>query len=304
MKNFKAILETLDKSVISEETAIAIAEAFESAVNEKVESRVTLQIESALSKQDEDHALKLEKVLQAIDNDHTDKLQIVVKSINEDHTTKLEKLASFYRKALNEKALSFKNSMIDEVSNFLDVALDNALPKAQLQEAVTNTYARTQLDKIRQIVGIDQESIDSGIKTTIAEGKKTVDSLNEKLNESYKDNEALLEKLKSVEATIILEQKTKGMPSIKKDFIGKLLNDKSSSYIEENFNYVVEMFERSEQNTASELVSEAKATAKTRDAKVPTRSVVTESVTNSNEGFSPVSGYLSELKKTEGYAKK
>lgn len=302
MKNFKAILENLDKSIISEETATAIAEAFESAVNEKVESRVTLQVESALSKQDEDHAVKLEKLLEAIDNDHTDKLQKVVDSINEDHTSKLEKLASFYRKALNEKAESFSNKMIDEVSNFIDIALEKALPKAQLEEAVSNTYARTQLDKIREIVGIDQESIDSSIKTSISEGKKAIDSLNEKLNESYKENEALLEKLKVVEATIILEQKTKGMPSTKKDFITKLLNDKSSSYIEENFNYVVEMFERSEQEAATELVSEAKASAKTRDAKVPVSSVVTESVTNSDDNI--VGGYLSELKKTESYSAK
>jgi len=192
--------------------------------------------------------------------------------------------------------------MIDEVSNFIDISLDKALPTNQLQEAVENTYARTQLDKIRQIVGIDQESIDSGIKSTIAEGKKAIDSLNEKLNESYKENEALVEKLKMVEATIILEQKTKGMPSSKKDFIVKLLNDKDSSYIEENFNYVVEMFERSEEKTASELVSEAKQSAKTRDAKVPSSSVVTESVAISNEGSSQVNGYLSELKKTESYS--
>jgi hypothetical protein len=302
MKNFKAILENLDKSVISEETASAIAEAFESAVNEKVESRVALQVESALSQQDVDHAAKLEKLLEAIDNDHSDKLKQVVVAINEDHTTKLDKLSKFYRRALNEKALDFKNSMIEEVSNFLDIALDKALPKTQLQEAVTNTYARTQLDKIRSLVGIDQDSVDNGIKSTISEGKKVVDELNEKLNESYKDNEALLEKLKVVEATIILEQKTKSMPSAKKDFIVKLLNDKDSSYIEENFNYVVEMFERSEQETASELVKEAKQTAKTRDAKVPTSSLVTESVTTSNEGSSHVSGYLSELKKTESYS--
>jgi len=297
MNNFKAILETIDKSVISEETATAIAEAFESAVNEKVDSRVALQVESVLAKQDEEHATKLEKLLEAIDTDHTNKLEKVVEAINVDHTTKLEKLANYYRRALNEKAEDFSNKMIDEVSNFLDIALEKALPKAQLEEAVSNTYARTQLDKIRQVVGIDQESIDSGIKSTISEGKKAVDSLNEKLNESYKENEALLEKLKTVESAVILEQKTKGMPSTKKDFVGKLLSDKDSSYIEENFNYVVEMFERSEQEAASELVSEAKQSAKTRDAKVPTSSVVTESVTNSNDNI--VSGYLSELQRTE-----
>jgi hypothetical protein len=301
MKNFKAILENLDKSVISEETATAIAEAFEAAVSEKVESRSALQVENALSQQDEQHAVKLEKLLEAIDSDHTEKLQMVVNSINEDHTSKLEKLVNFYRKALNEKAEAFSNKMIDDVSNFIDIALEKALPKTQLQEAVENTYARTQLEKIRQIVGFNPESINSGIKTTNAEGKRTIDNLNEKINESYKENEALIGKLKLVESTIILEQKTKGMPSTKKDFIVKLLNDKDSSYIEENFNYVVEMFERSEQEATSELVTEAKLSAKTRDAKIPVSSVVTESVANYNEGFSQVSGYLSELKKSESY---
>jgi len=61
------------------------------------------------------------------------------------------------------------------------------------------------------------------------------------------------------------------------------------------------MFERSEQEATSELVTEAKLSAKTRDAKIPVSSVVTESVANSNEGFSQVSGYLSELKKSESY---
>jgi hypothetical protein len=301
MKNFKAILENLDKSVISEETATAIAEAFEAAVNEKVQSRTSLQVESALSEQDEQHAAKLEKLLEAIDSDHTEKLQLVVNSINEDHTNKLQKLVNFYRKALNEKAEAFSNKMVDDVSNFIDIALEKALPKTQLQEAVENTYARTQLEKIRQIVGFNPESINSGIKTTIAEGKKAIDTLNTRINESYKENEALIEKLKLVESTIILEQKTKGMPSTKKDFIVKLLNDKDSSYIEENFNYVVEMFERSEQEATSELVTEAKRSAQTRNVKVPVSSVVTESVANSNEGFSQVSGYLSELKKSESY---
>jgi hypothetical protein len=301
--DLKAILENLDKSIISEETATAIAEAFELAVNEKVNSRVTLEVENAVSNVDEDHATKLEKLLEAIDADHSEKLEKVVEAINNDHALKLESVSNFYSKALEEKAEAFSNQMIDSVSNFIDLYLEKTLPIEQLEEAVTNTYARTQLDKIRSIVGIDQDSIDNGIKSTIAEGKKAIDELNERLNESYKENEALLEKLKVADATLVLENKTKGMPTAKKDFIVKLLNDKEGSYIEENFNYVVEMFERSEQEAATELVKEAKQSAKTRDAKIP-KSVVTESVTNSNEATSHVSGYLSELKKTDWSSKK
>lgn len=295
--NIKAILENLDKSVISEETATAIAEAFETAVNEKVSARVKLEVESTAAKIDEDHATKLEKLLEAIDNDHTGKLEQVVEAITADHTAKLNQISNYYKKALNEKADDFSNKMISELSNYLDITLEKVLPQDQLNEAVTNIYARKKLDTIRGLIGIDSEHIDSSIKGTIYEGKEKIDELNEKLNESYKENEVLLEKIKQVEAKAILEEKTKSMPSAKKDFIFKLLNDKDSSYIQENFNYVVEMFERSEEEATIGLAAEAKQKAVSRDAKVPAPVMVTESApTNENQsGF--VSEYLNELKR-------
>jgi len=54
------------------------------------------------------------------------------------------------------------------------------------------------------------------------------------------------------------------------------------------------MFERSEEEATTELVSEAKQKAVSRDAKVPTQEVVTEETT-SNQGSSLVSEYLNEL---------
>lgn len=294
--NIKSILENLDKEVISEETATAIAEAFETAVNEKVDSRIKLEVESATSKLDEDHATKLEKLLEAIDTDHTDKLEKVVNAINEDHTEKLTTIVNFYRKALNEKADEFSLKLVDQVSKFLDIALEKAIPEAQLNEAVANVYARKKLDEIRGLVGIDQDHIDGSIKQAISEGKSKIDNLAEKLNESYKENEVLLNKIKEIEAKALLEEKTHGMNSVKKDFIYKLLNDKESSYIQENFNYVVEMFERSEEESASSLVEEAKQKAQTLDAKVPTPTAIVEESNKSSKSNSRlVSEYLSEL---------
>jgi len=294
--NIKALLEKLDKDVISEETATAIAEAFETAVTEKVNARVKLEVESATAEIDQDHASKLEKLLEAIDNDHTGKLEKVVEAITADHTFKLEQISNYYKKALNEKADEFSNKMISELSNYLDITLEKVLPQDQLNEAVTNVYARKKLDEIRNLVGIDSEHINDSIKGTISEGKGKIDELSQKLNESYKENETLLEKMKEIETKAILEEKTKGMPSTKKDFIFKLLNDKDSSYIQENFNYVVEMFERSEDEAAVELAVEAKQKAQTRDAKVPTPSLVVESANDDNSG-GIVSEYLNELKR-------
>lgn len=301
--DLKSLLEKLDTSVISEEVAKEIAEAFETAVNEKVENRISLQLEKTLSEQDEDHAQKLEKLLEAIDTDHSDKLQKVVDSINENHTAKLEQLVSFYRKALNEKAENFSNNIINELSNYLNLYVDKLIPNDQLQEAVENVYAKKQLDQIRKLVGIDANFVNKQIKNTISEGKQVIDDLTSKLNKTNKENQQLLEKVQTIEANMILEEKTRNMVKSKKDFIVKLLGDKNKSYIEENFNYVVEMFDAGEEEKTVELVAEAKQNAISRNAKVPT-SIISESNTSSNRGNSLVGGYLSELKKTEGYAKK
>jgi hypothetical protein len=295
MNKFAEILKQVDESVINEETAKAITEAFESAVEEKVNARVSLEVESVLAKQDDDHAVKLKKLLEAIDTDHSDKLQKVVNALTENHTSKLKNVVSFYRKAINEKANKFSTKMVSEISNYLDLYLDKKVPNLQLEEAVQNTYARKQLDKIRELVGIDSDYINESVKSVVSKGKTKIDELNEKLNEAYKENHMLSEKLKVNINAVLLEKKTKGMPSAKKEFIFNLLNDKSSSYIEENFSYVVEMFERGEEEKSSDLVQEAKNKALSRDAKIPaTPSVITESVSNTEE-YNPVSNYLNEL---------
>jgi hypothetical protein len=301
--DLKALLEKMDKSVITEETAKEIAEAFETAVNEKVESRLALQLEGALSKQDEDHAQKLSKLLEAIDADHSEKLQSVVNAINENHTSKLESISSFYKNALNEKAEAFSDKILTDISNYLDLYVEKLIPTEQLQEAVENVSAKKKLQEIRKMVGIDSTYVNKEIKTTLAEGKKTIDDLNQKLKKSLNEQKQLLEKVQIIESSMILEEKIKNFSKTKKDFIVKLLGDKSKTYIDENFNYVVEMFESGEDEKTNNLAEEAKQKALSLNAKVPATAVISESNTSTvNE--SVVGGYLSELKKSEGFAKK
>ena len=292
--DISSIIKNIDTNVLNEEVATAIAEAFESAVNEKVDSRVTLEVESALSKQDEEHAVKLESLLGAIDSDHSAKLHKVVDAINENHTVKLEKLVSFYRTALNEKAESFSTKIVNELSNFMDAYISKAIPQAQLEEAVANTTARQQLEQIKGIISFDPSSLNEDVKNLISQGKGKIEELQNQLNESYKENIELHEQLKEVNSSLILEKKTKGMPSSKKNYISKLLSDKSSEYIEENFKYVVEMFEREENESSAGLVEEAKSKAVSKDARVPKAEVISESSTG--EQNTPVNGYLTALK--------
>lgn len=289
--DLSSILKNIDSNVLNEETATAIAEAFKSAVDEKVNSRVSLELESVLSKQDEDHSVKLEKLLEAIDSDHSDKLETVVNAINENHTAKLEKLVEYYRKALNEKAENFSNKVVEELSNFIDLYIDKSIPQVQLEEAVANTTARQQLEQIKNILAFDPSHLNEDVKKIITQGKNKIDELQNQLNESYRENLILKENLGHSQSALLLEEKTKGMRTAKKNFITKILNDKSPEYISENLNYVVEMFEREEKDTSASLVEEAKQSSVFKGVKVPAPVIAEKSEVNT-----PVSGYLAALK--------
>jgi hypothetical protein len=294
--DISSILKNLDQNVLTEETASAIAEAFETAVSEKVTAKLTLELESALLNQDKEHADKLKNLIEAIDLDHTNKLKDVVDAINENHTFKLEQIVEMYRKALNEKAENFSNKLINEMSNYLDLYLEKNLPTTQLEEAVANTYAKVQLERIKGLLKFDPETINEDVKKVLETGNSQIKELQEKLNESHNANNQLASEIEIAKAALVLEKKTRGFSSAKREYLTKILCDKTPTYIEENFNYVVEMFEKNDSEEREVLAEQAKKSSFSKDVKVPT-AVISESVVESNE-FNPVTDYLTELKRS------
>ena len=278
-------------TAINEETAKVIAEAFDGAVKEKADTQVSLEVENAIAKLDKDHTNKLKTLLEKIDVDHTNKLKKVVQTITENHTNKLKTIVDKYRKTINEKATEFSDTLVGKISNYLDLYLEKAIPAAQLEEAVSNNYAKKQLGQIRKFLAIDPEQLNESVKGTIENGRKKINELQAQLNESYKENLVLAESNKKSKSSVILEQKTKGMNSAKKTYLTKILSDKDPEYISENFNYVVEMFEREESSEAEQLVEEAVSGSKTRDAVVPKA----EPRKTPDRPDGQVTGYLSEL---------
>lgn len=314
--DFKSILKEQFKDLITEETLTAVHEAFEAAVNEKAEQRAELAVEAATTKLDEDHAAKLESLIESIDADHTAKLQKLVETIDfdhaqklkavltkvdEDYTAKLEAVVEKYETTLQEEAESFRTRLVDEISNYMDLYLEKVVPTQQVNEAVENIRSRKILDEIRKLVGINEEFVNSEIKEALIDGKTTIDSLKKELNEALEANTSLNAKLNSVEAKLLLEEKTKDMPASTKAYVSKLLKGKSPEYIQENYQYVVEMFEKE----TSEQVEDAKERVTSRIVEAVDRPEVAETqdevisapIVESN---SPVGGYLNEMKKLDG----
>jgi len=257
--DFKKILQEQFKDLITEDTLTAVHEAFEQAVEEKAEQKTQLQVEAVTAKIDEDHSEKLQKLVEAIDADHTAKLKKLVETIDfdhaqklrkvltkidEEHTGKLKQVIKHYQTVLNEEAETFRSRLVDEVSNYLDLYMEKTIPTEQVNEAVENIRAKKTLDQIRQLVAINEDYIDNEVKEALVDGKRTIDSLKKELNEALESNTELNHKLNRSEAALLLENKTKELPSAAKSYVNKLLKGKSPEYIQENYQYVVEMFEK------------------------------------------------------------
>ena len=318
----KNILNEQFKDLISEETLNTIEEAFQQAVEEKSKEKIKLENELLQQKLDEsytaklqelvekidvDHSTKLKKLVEAIDTDHAVKLQKLVKGIDKKHTEMLQQVVEKYETELQEGAKSFQDNIVEEISNYLDLYLDKNLPKDQISEAVQNIKAARQLAQIRQIVGISEEFVDAEVKEALVDGKKTIDSLRAELNEALKENAQLNQRANKAEASIILEQKTADMPSAKKQFVTKLLGNKAPQYIEENFSYVVAMFEKETQEEIDEIKESVKQQF-TKAPQVDRPQVIEESKEFNNEiertSLSDgVTGYLNEMKNLSRFAK-
>jgi hypothetical protein len=312
----KNILSEQFKDLITEDTLSTIEEAFDQAVKEKTIEKIQLETDNlkqkldesyteklqlVINKIDEDHSSKLKKLVEAIDIDHATKLQKLVKGIDKKYTGMLKQVVEKYESELKSDATAFQERLVEEISNYIDLYVDKTIPTQQISEAVQNIKASKQLQQIRQIVGISEEFVDSEIKEALVDGKNTIDSLRNELNEALKENVELSQRANKAESYIILEKKTADMPSAKKQFVNKLLGNKSSNYIEENFQYVVEMFERESQ----EEVDQVKESIKQEFIKAPQidRQIIEEKREFNNEierdSFSGenVSGYLNEMKK-------
>lgn len=306
MNNVTDLLKKAAGEVLTEDTLASIESAFQTAVKEKakteadtlveakVKERLTLEVENALEKQDDEHATKLSRLLEAIDTDHVKKLKNVVSKIDENHSGKLKWLVKKYRTQMQTEAAQLRDTLTTQISNYLDLYLGKTVPTDQITEAVENIQARKMVDNIKKIISVDSSFVTEQIREALLDGKAKIDNLTKELNQTIQENVELNQKSKSAQANLILEQKTMDLPDDKKAYVKKVLAEKDPEYITENFDYVVEMFERDQQDEVELLKEDAQRDVVSRNVDQP---VITESSETADEADVPVNGYLSELKR-------
>ena len=290
-KNITQALKEATKDILTEETLQEIETAF----NQAVEAKALIHVEKALNEQDEDYAKKLETLVEAIDTDHTKKLQAVVGAIDKDRTNKLAAVIKKYETALVKEANTFKSTLVDQISNYLDLYLEEKLPLAEIQEAVSNKRANAVLCDIRNMLSVDMALAKDSIKDAVVDGKNRLDEAAQQLEAATKQINELKNKLNSTEAELVLEKRVSTLEDSEKAYMKKMLSGKSAKFITENFDYTLGLFSKSEEERLNSLKEEAvtETVATTVDRPVIEESVNEEAV-QSDPAFSL---YLSELKK-------
>ena len=291
-------LKEATNDLLTDEALTQIEEAFNKAVDEKVQ----LHVEKALIEQDDEYAGKLEKLLEAVDSDHTKKMQKVVGAITANHTGKLKQVIKKYEGTINEDATDFKGELVGNISKYIDIYLEEKLPVDDIKKAVKNRKAADTLENLRETLGVDFALAKDSIREAVVDGKNQLTESNQEITSLQQRNEKLTRGLISAKSQLLIEKKTVDLPETKRRYIFKVLAGKSEKFINENYEYTLKLFERTEEDRLSKYKEQAekKSKAVTVDRPIVERvepqgqEVVKESTDNTHH---VETSYMDALKK-------
>jgi hypothetical protein len=258
--NIATVLREATNGLLNEKSL----EIIESAFNEEVEKRAVLREQAALELQDQEYSDKLVQVLEAIDRDKTKKLVKVVEAIDRNNALKLKKVIRKYNNALHGDARTFKESVVKHISDYLEVYLEELIPQQSINEAVKNKKAYSVLAGLRNQLSIGSSLLDESVRTAVIDGKQQIDALQGQLDEKNKQIENLTEHYRVVAANLLLEQKSAGLPTKKKEYLKKVLGTRSPEFINENFEYTLKLYDKKENEQLQNLREEAMETRKVK----------------------------------------
>lgn len=292
-KEISQLLKEATQGILTDETLSQIQEAFDSAVNE----RVDINVKKALLEQDAEYSTKLEQMLVSIDTDHKQKLNAVLEAQDSRATEKLKLVVEKYKKIINEDAQTFKSDIIDKISHYIDLFLENKVPQEMIEEAVKNTKSAKLLEKLRSTLAIDSALINENLRTAIVDGKQQIETAKQEAAKAKQELVTVKEGLEKTQADLILESKTQHLSEKKKEYAKKVLAGKSPKFIIENIDYTLSLFDKKQEERLEVLQKEAFESRTVQEDAPVQDDLLTES--NSDDSYTDVkvSDYLGELSK-------
>ena len=246
-----------EKQLLPKEATEVLTEESVGAIEGAIKDKIELQVEVALTQQDDLYAEKLHELVTAIDKDHTTKLNRVVKAVDHNNATKLLKVVKRYDNELNSKAAGFKETLVESISDYIEEYINEAVPAQAILEATQNRTAKEVLANLRKVLAVDSTLMSESVKEAVVDGKTQIDELSKEVKKLAKENKLLKEAYTTTKADLILESKTSHLTGKKKEYMTRILKDKSPKFIAENFEYTERLFDKKEKERLSVLKEEA-----------------------------------------------
>jgi len=284
------------KSLLTEDAAQTLSEESIQVIEQAFREKLDLTVEAALAKQDDLYASKLETLIKALDKDHTIKLTRVVEAIDRNNFGKLNKVVKRYERVLNQEASKFKSTLVESISNYLEEFIDEAVPTQAIMEATKNKTAIKVLDNLRKVLAVDSALMSESVQSAVVDGKQQLDTLSEKVTKLERENALLKEHYTKTKSALILEEKVAGLSDKQKEYVKRVLGDKTPKFIEENFDYTLRLFKKQEDEHLKVIKEQAFETRKVK----ADRPVITESVRNTPKE-TPFNPYVEELERLNRY---
>jgi hypothetical protein len=220
----------------------------------------------------------------------------LMEAFDKDKTTKLVKVVKKYEREQQVDLIRFKKQLTESVSAYLEEFLSESIPAKDIEQAVKNKTAMNVLGNLRKVFAIDSAIMKESVSDAILQGKNELDKLRNE-NASLKSNlKSITEEKNNTQVKLFIEGKTSKYPESKKNFIKKALGDKSLTFIKENFDYTVRLFEKQEKKQLEVIKEEALQNRKHKPDFVKNQKIITEQVSNDVEENDP---YLSVLQTME-----
>lgn len=279
------------KGLLSEESLIAIQNAFD--------GKVQTAIEEALDEQDEVYTEKLQTLITSIDQDHSKKMQRVMESVDKGTANKLVKVVKMYERDLKIDGAKFKKTLIGNLSSYIDEYISECVSVDDIKTAVKNKSAYSVLENLRNVLSVDTVMQKKSVQEAILDGKSQLTTLQKENAELKKNFKLLYEQNESVKKDLFLESKLSTInDEKKKNFIKKTLDGKTLEFIEENFDYVTRLFDKAEKGKLKVIKEEAIENRKVKPDFVKTpEKVITENVNNKDDAVDPYVSVLSQVRK-------
>ena len=257
------LLKEAGQGVFTDDVLSSIEKVFNEAVEAKLTDQLQIAVEQALAKQDSEQADKLKKLLESIDNSHSNKLARAVRAFDQDRTAKLKKLVEHYDKQLTEMATVFSEDLIKSVSNYLDVAIEDAIPTETIREAAQNRRAMDLLQEFRRNLAVDSAVANPEFRDALRDGKRQIDEQRVQNQNLIKDNIKLRLSVSDAKKDAFLLGKTRGFDNDKARVLTEQMKNKDFEYVKENFDFAAKLYDKNESDFCQTLKEEAAKKAQT-----------------------------------------